>query len=149
VLAALTVVLGLANLGRAVVAVRYAAQIPELQTRLPLAYAVGTGLFWGAALVVCAGGLFAARAWGRWSALLGVTLYQAHVWLNRLCFDASDYARQTRPRDLVLTGGLLLLYWGTLNLRPVRRVFCRDARADDQDRSQARESGAPGKEIYR
>ena len=36
-------------------------------------------------------------------ALGAIVLYQGHIWINHLLFDASDYARQTRPRDLVLT----------------------------------------------
>jgi len=132
VIAALTLVLALANLGRAVVAIRYAAQMPELQLRLGLAYAAGTGVFWGTALVICAGGLLTARLWGRLSTLIAVTIYQVHVWVNRICFDASDYARQTRPRDAFFTGGLLLLYWGTLTLRPVRRVFAENAREEER-----------------
>ena len=149
VMTALTLVLGLANVGRAVVALRYAAQIPGLETRMPLTYAAGTGLFWGTSLVICAGGLFGAREWGRASTLVTVTLYQAHVWLNRLQFDASNYARQTRPRDLVLTGALLLLYWGTLSLRPVRHVFSTVAPEEESAQPEAEEADPARKEINR
>lgn len=137
VVTALTLVLALASMGRAIVALRYAAQIPGLETRMPLAYAASTGLFWGMSLMVCAGGLLAFQEWGRVSTLILVTLYQVHVWVDRLRFDASDYARQTRPRDLVLSGGLLFLYWGTLSLRPVRRVFAGDAEEEEEPPSQA------------
>ena len=147
VMTALTLVLALANLGRAVVAMRYAAQIPELQLPLGPAYTAGSGVFWGAALLICAGGLLTARPWGRLSTLIAVTLYQTHVWFNRLRFDASDYARQTRPRDLVLTGSLLLLYWGTLSLRPVRRVFWEDAGDDERSRSGSADPKAARKET--
>jgi hypothetical protein len=51
------------------------------------------------------------------------TLYQAHIWLNHLLFDASDYARQTRPRDLALSALFLAVVWGTLHLPGVRRIL--------------------------
>jgi len=63
------------------------------------------------------------RRWGRRGALAAVTLYEIHVWVNHLLFDANDYARQTRPRDLVLTLLLLILVWGLLNWPSVQRVF--------------------------
>jgi hypothetical protein len=144
---ALTLALALANVGRAVVALRYAAQIPGLETRMPLPYAAGTGLFWGLSLSICAGGLFAAREWGRVSTMLAITLYQAHIWLNRFWFDASDYALQTRPRDLILTGVLLALYWGTLSLRPVRQVFSRDTHEVKRPHPRSEEAHPSRKEI--
>ena len=149
VMTALTLVLALANLGRAALAMRYAAQIPGLETRMPLNYAAATGLFWGISLIVSAGGLFDTREWGRVSTLITVTLYQAHVWLNRLGFDASDHARETRSRDMVLTAVLLLLYWGTLSLRPVQRVFARDAGKGERTHPRAADPATAEKEIDR
>jgi len=149
VMSALTLVLALANLGRAAVAMRYAAQIPGLETSMGLIYAATTGLFWGISLIVSTGGLLGAYEWGRVSTLITVTLYQAHVWLNRLGFDASDYARETRPRDMVLTAVLLLLYWGTLNLRPVQRVFTKDAGKQVRNHPRDANRTAAEKEIDR
>ena len=123
VLALLVLALGLGNLGRAGVALRYAVLLPDLPLTVPLEYLAAMGGFWGAALTVCAVGLVRFRPWGRQGTLAAVTLYQAHVWVNHLLFDASDYARQTWPRDLLVTALLLALVWGSLNLRNVRETF--------------------------
>ena len=122
----LTLALGLGNLGRAVMALRYAARLPDLPLTAPLSYLAAMGGFWCVVFVVCAVGLVRFRAWGRWSTLAATTLYQTHVWINHLLFDASDYARQTRPRDLLFTLLLLILFWGSLGLQRVQRVFERD-----------------------
>lgn len=123
VLALLVLALGLGNLGRAGMALRYAALLPNLPLTVPLEYLVAMGGFWGAALTVCAVGLVRFRPWGRHGTLAAVILYEAHVWVNHLLFDASDYARQTWPRDLLVTALLLALVWGSLNLRNVRETF--------------------------
>lgn len=102
---------GLGNLGRAVMALHYARVLPDLPLTVPWAYLAGMGIFWGIALMVCAVGLHLRRSWGRWATIAVATLYQAHVWLNHLLFDASDYARQTRPRDLVLSVLFLIVLW--------------------------------------
>jgi hypothetical protein len=123
VLALLVLALGLANLGRAGGALRYASLLPDLPLTVPLAYLAAMGGFWGLVFVACAAGLVRFRAWGRRATLAAVTLYEAHVWANHFLFDASDYARQTRPRDLLLTLLLLALVWGSLSLRGVRNTF--------------------------
>ena len=123
VLSFLMLLLGLGNLGRAVMALRYAARLPDLPLTAPLAYWAAMGGFWCVAFVGCAVGLVRFRAWGRWSTLAAVTFYQVHVWVNHLLFDTSDYAHQTRPRDLLLTLLLLAFFWGSLNLRGVRKTF--------------------------
>jgi hypothetical protein len=122
----LTLMLGLGNLGRAVMALRYAARLPNLPLTAPLSYLAAMGSFWFVVFAVCAVGLVGFCTWGRRSALAAVTFYQAHVWVNHLLFDASDYARQTRPRDLVLSLLLLALFWGSLNLREIRRTFVKE-----------------------
>jgi hypothetical protein len=122
----LTLMLGLGNLGRAVMALRYAARLPDLPLTIPLSYLTAMGGFWFVVFVVCAVGLACFCTWGRWSTLAAVTLYQTHVWVNHLLFDASDYARQTRPRDLMLTLLLLVSFWVSLNLRRIRRTFVKE-----------------------
>lgn len=122
-LSLLVLALGLANLGRAAMALRYAAHLPDLPMTVSWAYLVVMGGFWSAVSVVCAVGLVRFRPWGRWSTLAATTLYEAHVWVNHLLFDASDYARQTRPRDLLLTFLLLAFTWGLLSLHSVRKTF--------------------------
>ena len=119
----LVLALGLANLGRAGVALHYAALLPDLPMTVSWAYLAALGAFWGAAFLACALGLARFRPWGRWATLAAVTLYEAHAWVNHLLFDASDYARQTRPRDLLLTLLLLALVWGSLNWPSVCRAF--------------------------
>ncbi len=106
--------MGLGNLGRAVMALRYARILPDLPLTVPWAYLAGVGIFWGIALTACAGGLYLRRPWSHWATLAVATLYQAHVWLNHLLFDASDYARQTRLRDLALSGLFLVIVWAIL-----------------------------------
>jgi hypothetical protein len=119
----LVLALGLGNLGRAGVALRYDAHLPDLPMTVSLGYLSAMGAFWGAVLVACAVGLARFRSWGRWSTLAAVTLYQVHVWMNHLLFDASDYARQTRPWHALVTLVLLALIWGSLSLGSVRRTF--------------------------
>jgi hypothetical protein len=125
-LSILTFLLGLGNLGRAVMALRYSVRLPDVPTTVSLNYLAAVGGFWGVVLIVCTVGLSSFLSWGRWLTLAAVTLHQAHAWINRLLFDASDFARQTYPRDLVLTLILLGLFWGSLNLPQMRRVFGRD-----------------------
>ena len=122
-LSLLLLALGLANLGRTGMALHYDGQLPDLPLTAPLTYLAAMGGFWGVAFVAYAWGLIRFRRWGRWGALATVTLYEIHVWINHLLFDANDYARQTWPRDLALTLLLLALVWGLLNWPSVRRVF--------------------------
>lgn len=114
---------GLGNLGRTAMSLYYARALPDLPLTVPWAYLAGMGAFWGGAMVACAVGLYLRRPWGRKVTLAVATLYQAHVWLNHLLFDASDYARQTRPRDLALSALFLALVWGTLHLPGVRKML--------------------------
>ena len=122
-LAFLVLALGLANLARAGVALRYASLLPGLPMTVPLGYLAAMGAFWGVALTTCAFGLMRFRRWGRWGTLAAVTLYEMHVWVNHLLFDASDYARRTWPWALLLTLLLLALAWGLLSLRGVRTTL--------------------------
>ena len=122
-LALLVLALGLANLVRMGVALRYVFLLPVLPMTVPLEYLAAVGAFWGVVLTACAWGLLRFRRWGRRGTLAAVTLYQAHVWVNHLAFDASDYARQTWLWDLLVTALLLALVWGSLHLRSVQNVF--------------------------
>jgi hypothetical protein len=115
--------LGLANLARAVLALRYDARLPDLPTTAPLSYVAATSGLWGLVFVVCAVGMGRFRPWGRWGTLAAVTLFEAHVWVNHFLFDANDYARQTRPRDLALALLLLIPVWVVLNLPSIRKEF--------------------------
>jgi hypothetical protein len=123
VLTGLTLALAVGNLGRAVVAVRYASTLPDLPLTAPLSYFAAMGGFWGVVFLGCSVGLSGFRRWGRWATLAAVTLYQANVWVNHLLFATSDYARRATLRNLVLTLALLLVFWGSLNLPAVARTF--------------------------
>jgi hypothetical protein len=59
-------------------------------------------------------------------------LYEVHVWVNHLLLDASDYARQTRPWELLLTVLLLAIVWGSLSLRSVRQTFAQDSEGEER-----------------
>ncbi len=119
----LVLALGLANLMRAALALRYDALLPDLPMTVPLIYLAAMGGFWGLVFVVCTVGLVRFRRWGRWGTMAATVLYEIHVWVNHLLFDANDYALQTRPRDLALTLLLLIFILGPLNLASIRRVF--------------------------
>jgi len=121
--ALLLALIGLGNLGRAAMALYYARLLPDLPLAVPWVYLAGMGAFWGVGMMACAVGLYLRRPWGRKTTLAVATLYQAHVWLNHLLFDVSDYARQTRPRDLALSALFLALVWGTIHLPGVRRIL--------------------------
>jgi len=117
--------LGSANVGRAGVALTYRARLPDLEMMVSWAYLAVTGGVWGAVFFACLVGLLGFRRWGRWSTLVAVVVYEIHVWVNHLLFDANEYARSVWPRDLALTLLLLILVWGTLNWPSVRATFKR------------------------
>ncbi len=119
----LTLALGLANLGRAAKALRYAALLPVLPMTVSWVYLAAMGGFWGLIFAACTVGLVGFRRWSRWGTLAAVTLYEGHVWATHLLFDASEYAFQIRLRDLLLTLLLLALVWGLLNWPSIRRGF--------------------------
>lgn len=126
VLALVTLFLALGNAGRAAMTIRYAVRLPDLPLTVSWGYLAAMGAFWAVGFGACVIGLLCLRPWGRWLTLATVTLHQAHAWANHLLFDASDYARQVWPRDLLLTLLLLALYWISLNLRGVRDAFTAD-----------------------
>lgn len=130
VLTGLTLTLAAGNAGRAIVALQYLSSLPDLSTMVPLGYFAAMGGFWAVAFIACSVGLSRFRNWGRWFTLAAVTLYEVNVWINHLLFNASDYARRVVPRNLVLTGLLLLVFWGSLNLPSVSRAF------DDHERQE-------------
>jgi hypothetical protein len=122
-LSLLVLAVGLTNLARAGVALRYAALLPDLPMTVPLWYLAAMGGFWGVALIACGVGLIRFSPWSRWATLAAATLYEIHVWVNHLLFDVSDYARRTRPWDVLLTVVLLGLIWGSLSLPGVQKIF--------------------------
>lgn len=122
-LSILTLMLSLGSLGQAVLAVQYSIDLPDLPTTVSLQYLAAMGGFWALVFIACSVGLSLFREWGRRCTLAAVSLYQLNVWVNRLMFSASDYARQTIPRDVALTVILLLVFWVPLSLPRVRQTF--------------------------
>lgn len=122
-LAVLVLGIGLGNVVRFFVALAGGSAMPDLPLSVSWTYLALTSAFWALVLIVCAGGLLWFKRWGRMAALAAITLYEAHVWVNHLLFDRSDYALQRRPWDLLFTVLLLVLGWVPLNLRRVREVF--------------------------
>jgi hypothetical protein len=129
-LSTMTFLLGLGNLGSAAVAIQQSVRLPGLSTSVSFRYLAAVGALWGVLYLVCTFGLSFFQPWGRWMTLAAVPLHQVHVWTNRLLFDASDYARQIYPRDLMLTLLLLLIIWGVLNLPAMKEAFSNRQGAD-------------------
>ena len=128
-LALVMLALGLGNLARIVMALRYASHLPDLQMTTSWAYLAVMGGFWCVAFLVCMVALMRLWPWGRWAALAATTLYQVHVWVNHFLFDANERARQLWPRDAVLTLALLVLVWVILNWPSVRQEFQTERKA--------------------
>lgn len=101
----------------------YSVRLADLPMTVSWSHLAVMGGVWGTVFLVCGMSLYHLLPWGRWTTLMSVTAYEAHVWLNHVLFDASDYARLTRLRDLLLTLLLLAPFWGLLSLRIVRRAF--------------------------
>jgi hypothetical protein len=92
-------------------------------TAMPMGLLASTSLAWGLVFGLCGLGLWRLRPWGRKGALAAVSLFHAHVWLNHLLFDRSDYARQVWPFALAHTLAALLVVWGFLYWPAVRRLY--------------------------
>lgn len=121
--ALLLLLVGLANLGRAAVAIYYAIHLPDLPLTAPWGYWATGGIIWGTLLIGSALILVRLYRWGRIAALGVATAYQIHVWVNHLMFDANEYARQVWPRDLLLSGLFLAVLWTILTWNRVRALF--------------------------
>jgi len=127
VLSALTLMLGLANLARAILAAQTSMYLPDLPTTVSLRYLAVMGGLWAGAFAISTVGLALFRKWGRRCTLAIVTLYQIHAWVNRILFATSEYVRQTLARDVVLTLIFLLIFWIPLNLDRVKETFGKGA----------------------
>lgn len=123
VLALVVLLLSLGNLGRIAGAVYYATYLPDLPMTAAWTYLAVMGGFWCVALLACTVALMRLWFWARWTTLATVTLYQVHVWVNHLVFDANERARQIWPCDAALTLGLLVFVWVVLNWPSVRKEF--------------------------
>jgi hypothetical protein len=124
-MALLMLALGLGNLGRIVRAVYYAIRLPDLPMTVSWTYLAVMGGFWCFAFLVCMVALTRLWFWARWAALVTVTLYQVHVWVNHFLFDANERARQLWPFNVVVSLLLLVVTWVVLNWPSVRKEFAR------------------------
>ncbi len=99
----------------------------SLLTTLPLtaplwlliAASIVAALVWGAAGI----GLWRLASWSRWLALAFVVLYHAYNWIIRWQFEVSDYARLTRPWNMIITVVSISLTWIILWRPNVRSQF--------------------------
>jgi hypothetical protein len=125
VVAVATVLLlvGLGNLARGSLAITSARRLPDLPLTASWTYLAATGLFWGLAFGVLSFCLASFRPWARVASLASATVFQTHVWVNHLLYDANEYARRTWPRDLLLTALFLGIVVSVLSWPSVRREF--------------------------
>lgn len=91
--------------------------------RAPLAWLIAGKLAWGVVFGVTAWGVWRLRPWGRKLLLGAITLYQAHIWLNHILFDASDYARQVWPFAAGVSVVTLGVAWGFMFWPKIRRRY--------------------------
>ena len=122
-LATLVLAIGFANLARGGLAIAYALRLPELPMTAGWEYLAATGLSWGLALTICSFSLAGFYRWARVATLAAAPAFQTHVWVNHLLYDANEYARQTWPRDLVLSALFLGVVWAVLSWPSIRREF--------------------------
>jgi hypothetical protein len=121
--ATVLLLVGLGNLARGILALVSSARLPDLPLTASWSYLAATGLFWGLVLSTLAFCLAGFLGWARVATLAAATVFQTHVWVSHLVFDANEYAHRTWPRDLALTGLFLTIVWGVLCWPSVRRTF--------------------------
>lgn len=100
------------------------ANWPALSAQAPpalLAWLVTGKLAWGVIFGVTAWSVGRLKAWGRKLLLAAITLYQAHIWLNHLLFDVSEYSRQVWPFEAGVSLITLAAVWGLACLPSLRR----------------------------
>ncbi len=80
---------------------------------------VAAALVWGVAGI----GLWRLASWSRYLALVFVVLYHVYNWIIRWQYEVSEYARLTRPWNILITIVSILLTWIILWRPNVRRQF--------------------------
>lgn len=111
-LAALVFLLGLIQWTRAVTLLLRRDFLAQFSLSIPLPYAIGSAVLWGALLGLAAFGLVRLAGWSRILTLVAVTALQAQTWLDRWLFARSDYAQTSIGFDLSVTMVILILTWG-------------------------------------
>ena len=115
--------LGVVNLARAALALNGSTFEKTLPLTMPLPYLAAGGIVWGSVFVVTALGIWKMWAWARRLALVAITAYQVHIWINHLHFDTSNYSRQVWPFHAIISAVWMLVVWGFLLLPGIRRVL--------------------------
>ena len=80
---------------------------------------IAAALVWGVAGI----GLWRLASWSRWLALAFVVLYHAYNWIIRWQYEVSEYARLTRPWNMLITIVSITLTWIILWRPNVRHQF--------------------------
>lgn len=97
--------------------------LSRLPLSLPPAVPIVSSAFWAVVFCVAGIGLWRLKPWARWGAPTAVTLYLAQFWIERQLFGQSDYLRMTIWFYLGFDALILVLVWGNLLRRKVRRAF--------------------------
>ena len=121
--------LGLVNLARAWLALNRSSFERTLALAVPLPYLGLSGLFWGAAFVVIAFGLWPVWVWARKAMLGAILIYQLHIWINHFVFDSSVYSRQVWPFEAGLSLAWIIVVWGFLFLPGIKRLYSKTREA--------------------
>ena len=115
--------LGLVNLARAWLALNGSPFERALPLAAPLPYFGLGGLFWGAAFVVIAFGLWRVWPWARKAMLGAILIYQLHIWINHFAFDSSVDSRQVWPFEAGMSLAWIMVVWGFLFLPGIKRLY--------------------------
>jgi hypothetical protein len=82
-----------------------------------------TGTTWAIGFLLAAIGLWRLKAWGRHWLLIAIVVYQLQLWITRFTLERSSYEALTRPADLAISIGSIVIVWFVLFLPKIRRVF--------------------------
>ncbi len=115
--------LGVTNFVFGAQAVTQWSYYSTLPLRIPLVWLIGGKLVWGIVFGITAWGVWRLRPWGRKLLLTSLTLYQAHIWLNHILFDVSEYSRQVWPFEAGISLITLAVVWGLVGLPSLRRSY--------------------------
>jgi len=90
---------------------------------MPLPYLVVSGLVWGMVFIAAAFGMWRLWTWARNLLLGAIVVYQLHIWINHVLFDASHYARQVWPFEAGICVAWIVAVWVFLCLPAVRQLY--------------------------
>jgi hypothetical protein len=99
--------------------------LEQLPLAVSPAYLLAGDALWAVVFGAAAAGLWRRARWARLGAPLALTLYSAHVWLNRLWLGQSEYGQVTQPCAAVFHMVALAVTWVVL-WRPGARPYFSD-----------------------